>query len=86
MIPADPCIDTKLVPKGSVPIIIGKNQKGVLPLPCIATPTGQVITRWVLTQEEKAAIYSGEDVFITIDTAGKPLQPILPSVGPLDLR
>lgn len=40
-----------------------------------------MVTRWRLTDEERARVAAGEDLFVTMLTFGKPLQPILPEIG-----
>ena len=83
MTPVDPRIDPSLVPPGSGPMRIAKDQPEYLTLPSIRTPFAHVITRWELTADERTAIANGADVFITLLSAG-PIAPMLPTVGPTD--
>lgn len=46
------------------------------PLPASVTEEGLVITRWKLSDQEKAAVAAGSDLWIGISTYGGPLQPI----------
>lgn len=80
----DPRIDPALVPPGSKPVIIAKDQPEYNPLPSVRTPDGRVITRWSPTDAERSAILRGEDIFLTILTFNTPLQPVLLTVGPID--
>ncbi len=41
-----------------------------------------LLTRWTFTDEERAAIANGEDLYLAVLTFGKPLQPLAPQVGP----
>jgi len=80
----DPRVDPALVPLGSRPLVFAEHQPQYQPLPSIRTPDGKVITRWTLTDSERAAIVRGEDVFLTVLTFNQPLQPVLLTVGPID--
>ena len=83
MTPVDPRIDPALVPDGSRPVVIAKDQPEYVPLPVVRTPDGQVITRWELTPEERAAIAGGADVFVTLFSHG-PINPLFVTIGPVD--
>lgn len=78
----DPRVNPALVPEGSKPLVIAKNQKEFLPIPSIITPSKVVITRWELSQEERRRILEGEDIYLSI--WGTPIRPVCLSVGPLD--
>jgi len=79
----DPRVDPRLVPSGSRPVVIAKNQNEYRDLPSIRTPNGQVITRWSPSEEERRAIFEGQDIYLTILTT-KQVQPTRMSVGPED--
>jgi hypothetical protein len=81
--PVDPCVDPAMVPEGSRPILIAKDQD-YKTLPSIITPGRVVITRWELTEEERVLIVCGADLYITI--WGAPIRPLLPTIGPIDWR
>lgn len=83
MEPIDPRVDPSLVADGSRPVVLAEHSDTYKPLPSIRTPAGFVITRWRLTEEERAALVSGQDLFITVLAEGA-ICPLLPSVGPLD--
>lgn len=65
---------------GSAPIetIFGKDQPEYIPLPAVYLDTRSrpVVTRWRLTNEERAAIAAGADIVIQQMTFHEPLQPI----------
>ena len=81
----DPRVDPALVPEGSRAVVIAEHQDEYRDLPSIRTPNGYVITRWSLTDEERAAILRGEDVFITLLSHG-PINPLFATVGPVNWR
>lgn len=85
MEPVDPRIDPRLVPPGSRALVIAEHQDEYKNLPSIRTPDGKVISRWTLTEAERAAIVAGDDVFLTIWSQG-PIQPVYLSVGPVDWK
>lgn len=85
MQPVDPRIDPALVPAGSRAIVIAEHQDEFMDLPSVCTPDGKIITRWRLTEEEREALLSGQDVFLTIWSGGA-IQPVYLSVGPCDWR
>jgi len=78
----DPRIHPDALPAGCVPRIYRDPDQTYRPLPTIRTPLGTVITRWSLTDAERAAIVRGEDVYVTLLTYHQPLQPLLATVGP----
>lgn len=80
----DPRIHPALVPAGSRPVLKAKDQPQYPTLPSIHTPSGVVLTRWTLTDAERAAVLRGEDVYIGVCTFNQPLQPLMVSVGPCD--
>ena len=82
MEPVDPCVPLALLPPDTRAVIKAKDH--YQPLPSLHTPSGRVITRWVLTDEERAQILRGSDVYLTIHTFNQPLQPVRLSVGVSD--
>lgn len=83
---ADPRIDPALVPVGSRAIVIAEQQDEYRDLPSVRTPGGQVITRWVLTDDERAAVFlDGADIFVTILSHGA-INPLFVTVGPVDWK
>ena len=95
MTPTDPRIDPCLVPPGSRAIVIAEHQDEYVDLPSVRTPMviqdgrmlvpPYVITRWSLSDGERAAIVRGEDVFVTLISAGS-INPLFVTVGPCDWR
>jgi dihydrofolate reductase len=71
------------VPEGSRAIVIAEHQDEYRDLPSIRTPDGQIITRWSLTEAERCAIVRGEDIYVTLLSAG-PINPFFVTVGPVD--
>ena len=81
----DPRVDPALVPDGSRAIVIAEHQDEYRDLPSIRTPNGYVITRWELSDLERAAIVRGEDIYITLLSHGS-INPLFATVGPVDWR
>lgn len=81
----DPRIDPQLVPDGSFAVIKAKHQQDVYrALPSVQTPDGRVISRWSPSDAERLAIARGEDLYLTVLTFNKRLQPVLLTVGVID--
>ena len=78
----DPRIDPRLVPPGSRAVVIAEHQEQFRDLPSVRTPDHQVITRWHLTDEERRRVFEGEDVYITILSAGA-INPLFATIGPV---
>lgn len=95
MDPVDPRIDPALVPAGSKAIVIAEHQDDFKDLPSVRTPAvivdgqlktpPQVITRWSLSDDERARVLRGEDVFVTLISAGA-INPLFVTIGPVDWR
>lgn len=81
----DPRVDPALVPEGSRAVVIAEHQTEYQDLPSIRTPNGYVITRWSLTDDERAALVRGEDIYITLLSHG-PINPLFATVGPVNWR
>ena len=46
-------------------------------LPCIVTEDGEaLLTRWVLTAEERQRIADGQDVYVWVTNYGQPIHPL----------
>lgn len=69
-------------------VTYAKDQPEYRPLPVakIHGEEGRVISRWALTDRERAMIGSGHDLYIEQFTFGGKLQPILPSIGLRDMK
>jgi dihydrofolate reductase len=81
----DPRVPPALVPAGSRPQVINSADHDYRDLPAITTPDGHVITRWALSDEERAAIVRGEDIYVTLLSAGA-INPFFVTVGPVNWR
>jgi hypothetical protein len=40
-----------------------------------------LLTRWRFSEEGRARIAAGEDLYLAVTTFGKPLQPLAPQIG-----
>lgn len=81
----DPRVNPALVPEGSRALVIAETQDEYRNLPSIRTPNGYVITRWAPSDEERAAILRGEDLYITLLSHGS-INPFFATVGPVNWR
>lgn len=79
----DPRVDPRLVPAGSAARIVNGPKREYCDLPSVVTPTGYVITRWRPTPEERDAVARGEDVYVTLVSAGL-INPMFVTIGPVD--
>ena len=63
-------------------VIFAKNQPPYLPLPAVQVgdEAGTIITRWRMTWRERIAAAWRGDVYLSIMTFGRPLQPVLVSI------
>jgi hypothetical protein len=64
-------------------VVFAKNQPQYLPLRALVSDglQGMVVTRWTLTEDQRAAIARGDDLFLVLRTFGNPLQPIQLATG-----
>jgi hypothetical protein len=81
----DPRIDPSLVVKGSKAAIVNGPQNEYRDLPSVRTPLGQVITRWSPSDEERAAILRGEDIYVTLLSRGN-INTFYVTVGTVDWK
>ena len=79
----DPRVNPDLVPDGSRAVVIAEHQREYRDLTSIRTPNGYVITRWSLSDDERAAILRGEDIFVTLLSHGA-INPLFVTVGPVN--
>lgn len=82
---SDPRVNPALVPDGSRAVVIAEHQDKYRDLPSIRTPIGQVITRWSLSDAERAAVLRGEDIYVTLLSAG-PITPLFVTIGPVNWK
>jgi hypothetical protein len=57
--------------------VIGKGQPQYLELPAIVTPDGQVLTRWVLNDDERARVAETGELWLSQHTFNQPFQPVV---------
>ena len=55
-----------------------KDQSEYLSLPCIRTPDGTILTRWMLSEDEKRQIVEQGYIYLAVKTFNQKLQPIMP--------
>lgn len=71
---------------GAEEVTIAEDQLEYKPLVAARYQTedghAMLLTRWRFTDEERAAIAAGEDLYLGVLTFGQPLQPLAPQVGP----
>ena len=73
------------VPEGTRAFVIAKDQPPYRALPALVTPDGQVLSQWVLTDDERLRIAAGEPLTLVQHTFGGALQPIRLGVGRMSL-
>jgi hypothetical protein len=69
-----------VLPDSGLPeVAFGANQPEYMPLPavCLDGAEGEILTRWELTDEDRARILAGGSVYLHIYTFGQRLQPVL---------
>lgn len=81
MIPASPVLSPEFQANE---VVYARDQPEYTPLPVIRNSTGVVLSRWKLTDEERKAIAEGADVFLSIWTFGRALQPLRVEIGECD--
>ena len=63
--------------------VYAKDQPQYYPLPCmkLGGPEGQIITCWKITLRERIRVLFTGEVWLSVLTYGKPLQPLHMQVG-----
>jgi hypothetical protein len=81
-------------PQGTQQVVFGEGQGDYIPLPTEVTRDQKVVSRWQPTEEERARLIAGLDVYVTVMTFGNDcrhcgkkqgLQPLMVTIGPPDL-
>jgi hypothetical protein len=57
-------------------VTYAKDQPEYLPLPAVKLEDGTVLTRWVLSEEEKRRILEQGYIYLEVLTFNRPLQPL----------
>lgn len=63
-------------------VVFAKDQPQYIPLPAFRSPEGDVTSRWRLTFRERLRILIFGDLWLTVATFGRPLQPVRLQVTP----
>ena len=75
-------VDYPDAPEGARVIIVAENQPEYLPLPVLRLPNGEVLSRWVLSDDERKLIAETGEMYLTVCTFNHPdgLQPVMLTV------
>lgn len=76
-----PVLTAELVP---LEVVYAKNQPPYAPLSVLRSKRGIVMSRWRLTEKERAEIAAGSDILLSVWTSGDPLQPLYMEVAECD--
>jgi hypothetical protein len=61
-------------------VVYAKDQPEYAQLPALCNAAGVVMSRWKLTEQERAAVALGADIMLSLHTYNQPLQPVLMEV------
>lgn len=86
MNPIQPKREKFLLPEGTTETSYARLQPQYCELPSLRTPDGRVVSQWVPTPKELDAIKQGQPITLVSHTFNQPLQPIILTVGGIDLR
>lgn len=81
MTPVSPVISPELE---SEEVVYAKDQPEYRPFPSHRRSDGMLLSRWVLTHEERLAVANGSDIWMYTMTFMQPLQPVLLEVSEHD--
>lgn len=70
-------VAVETLPPGSRPVVIGRGQPGVMELPGAVCPGDVVLTEWIFSATDLAAILEGGRLRLWTSTFGHPFQPIV---------
>jgi len=64
-------------------VVYAKEQPQYIPLRTLTSvgPDRKVYSRWTLTDDQRARVADGYDIFLELSTFGHPLQPIRMAIG-----
>ena len=74
MLPSSPVLTEEFQDKE---VVYAKGQPEYMPLPTLRNQEGVVMSRWKLTDGERAAVAMGADIMLSCLTYNQPLQPVL---------
>lgn len=57
-------------------VVYAKDQPEYLPLPAVKLYDGTILTRWVLSEDEKRQVLEQGYIYLEVLTFNKPLQPL----------
>lgn len=63
-------------------VVYAKDQPEYQPLPCIRMADGTILTRWIMSDEEKQQVLEQGYVYLAVKTFNQPLQPLLMTATP----
>lgn len=78
MIPVSPVLSEEFKDKE---VVYAKDQAQYKPLPVLRNPDGVLLSRWQLSDWERAAIAAGADLYLYNWTFNQPLQPVMMEIG-----
>lgn len=85
MTPVDLTEEDRIVLSPCVCLTLAKDQPEYIPLP-IARITSNtmvpLVSRWTFTDEERAAIAAGGDLYLTLYSFGRPHMPVMLTIAP----
>lgn len=67
-------------PRGWEKVVYAKDQPEYIPLPALRSVDGRVVSRWILTEDERRLVAAGADIYLSVHTFNGPLQPVLLTV------
>lgn len=76
-------VDLELLEHGAEPMLVtSDDQRHAQDLPAAVTKDGEIVSRWRFSDEERAQIAAGADLYLFMRTGGRPVQPVSLVVGP----
>ncbi len=81
MTPISPVLTEEFVP---LEVVYARDQPQYIPLPVIRNADGVLLSRWKLSESEREAIAAGADIFLSVWTHNRPLQPVRVEIGECD--
>jgi hypothetical protein len=66
------------LPDGATEIVYAKDQPEYQPLPCVRLPSGEILTKWELDDDEREIVSANGAFYLCLSTFNQPLQPLMP--------